>query len=123
MPNRADDCILVIFGASGDLTRRKLLPAIYNLAEAGHLPERFAIVGVARRRTAVDDYRGRRRGRVTTAEGEPLEPETWPRIEERLHYVSGEFHDERLYESLAATLQELGSRHSIPPNYLFYFAI
>ena len=50
MSNRADACILVIFGASGDLTRRKLLPAIYNLAEAGLLPERFAIVGVARPR-------------------------------------------------------------------------
>jgi glucose-6-phosphate 1-dehydrogenase len=123
MPNRADDCILVIFGASGDLTRRKLLPAVYNLAEAGHLPERFAIVGVARPRIAVEEYRRQMRERVTTAEGEPLEPEKWTRLEERLQYVSGEFHDERLYENLAATLQELGSRHSIPPNYLFYFAI
>jgi len=123
MPNRADDCILVIFGASGDLTRRKLLPAVYNLAEAGHLPERFAIVGVARPRIAVEEYRRQMRERVTTAEGELLEPEKWTRIEERLQYVSGEFHDERLYENLAATLQELGSRDSIPPNYLFYFAI
>src|SRR5687768_9452203 len=123
MPNRADDCILVIFGASGDLTRRKLLPAVYNLAEAGHLPERFAIVGVARPRIAVEEYRRQMRERVTTAEGELLEPEKWTRIEERLQYVSGEFQDERLYENLAATLQEVGTRHSIPPNYLFYFAI
>jgi glucose-6-phosphate 1-dehydrogenase len=123
MPSRADDCILVIFGASGDLTRRKLLPAIYNLAEAGHLPERFAIVGVARPRIDVDAYRRQMRERVTNAEGEPLEADKWARIEERLYYLSGEFHDEQLYQRLAATLQELGSRHSIPPNYLFYFAI
>src|SRR6185436_2689212 len=45
---RADSCVLVIFGASGDLTHRKLLPAIYNLAESGHLPEQFAVLGVAR---------------------------------------------------------------------------
>ena len=123
MPNRADDCILVIFGASGDLTRRKLLPAIYNLAEAGHLPERFAIVGVARPHIDADAYRAQMRERVTDAEGEPLHPEKWARIEERLHYVSGEFHDRRLYDDLAATLRELGSPHSIPANYLFYFAI
>ena len=73
MSNRADDCVLVIFGASGDLTRRKLLPAIYNLAEDGLLPEAFAIVGVARPR--------HRRGRLPRAdaragpdaEGEPLD--------------------------------------------------
>ena len=123
MPNRADDCILVIFGASGDLTRRKLLPAIYNLAETGLLPERFAIVGVARPNTTETDYRRQMRERVTDAEGEPLEPEKWTRIEERLHYVSGEFHDDQLYRSLGALLTDLGARYSIPPNYLFYFAI
>ena len=123
MPNRADDCILVIFGASGDLTRRKLLPAIYNLAEAGLLPERFAIVGVARPRIDVDAYRQQMRERVTNAVGEPLDRDKWTHIEERLQYVSGEFHDERLYQDLAVMLRELGSRHSIPPNYLFYLAV
>jgi glucose-6-phosphate 1-dehydrogenase len=123
MSSRADDCILVIFGASGDLTRRKLLPALYNLAEAGLLPEQFAIVGVARPRTDEAAYRGQMRERVTDAEGEPLEPEKWTRIEDRLHYVSGEFHDQRLYQELAGRLRELGSRYSTPPNYLFYFAI
>jgi glucose-6-phosphate 1-dehydrogenase len=123
MPNRADDCVLVIFGASGDLTRRKLLPAVYNLAEAGLLPERFAIVGVARPGIDVGAYRQQMRERVTNAEGEPLELDIWTRIEDRLEYISGEFHDARLYDALAATLQDLGSRHSIPPNYLFYFAI
>ena len=123
MPNRADDCVLVIFGASGDLTRRKLLPAVYNLAEANLLPERFAVVGVARPRIDEGGFRQQMRERVTDAEGEPLEPACWTRIEERLHYVSGEFHDATLYQDLAATLQKLGSHYSIPANYLFYFAI
>jgi glucose-6-phosphate 1-dehydrogenase len=123
MTNRADDCVLVIFGASGDLTRRKLLPAIYNLAEANHLPERFAIVGVARPRMDGRDYRQQMRERVADAEGEPLERDRWNRIDERLQYVSGEFHDERLYRSLADMLRQLGSRYSIPANYLFYLAI
>jgi glucose-6-phosphate 1-dehydrogenase len=123
MPSRADDCVLVIFGASGDLTRRKLLPAIYNLAEENLLPERFAVVGVARPRIDEGEYRQQMRERVTDAEGEPLEPDKWKRIEERLEYVSGEFHDESLYQKLAARLAEIGARDSIPANYLFYFAI
>ena len=122
MPNRADDCFLVIFGASGDLTRRKLLPAVYNLAEAGLLPERFAIVGVARPPINEADYRQQMRERVKDAEGEPLEPEKWKAIEERLHYVSGEFHEPRLYQQLSGLLRELGASYAIPPNYLFYFA-
>jgi glucose-6-phosphate 1-dehydrogenase len=50
MSNRADSCVFVIFGASGDLTRSKLLPAIFNLCEEGYLPEEFAILGIARPR-------------------------------------------------------------------------
>jgi len=123
MPNRADDCVLVIFGASGDLTRRKLLPAVYNLAEAGLLPERFAIVGVARPPIDEGDYRQQMRDRVKDAEGEPIEAGKWKPIEDRLHYVSGEFHDPGLYQSIAKMLRELGSRYSIPPNYLFYCAV
>ena len=124
MPNQpADSCIFVIFGASGDLTRRKLLPAIYNLAESGHLPASFAIVGVAR--DAMDDaaFRTLMRERVLHAEGEPLEADKWNPIEQRLHYLHGEFDDGALYQQLAQTLAHLQAEHGLPPNYLFYFAI
>src|SRR5213594_46059 len=94
----ADACIFVIFGASGDLTRSKLLPAIFNLAESGHLPDEFAILGVARPRIDQADYRKQMRERVRQAEGEPLEPEKWKRIEDRLYYISGEFNDPALFE-------------------------
>src|SRR5690349_21595277 len=88
---KADSCIFIIFGASGDLTRRKLLPAIYNLAESGHLPDRFAIVGVARQPIDENVFRTQMREQVLHAEGEPLEQDKWDPIEQQLHYVSGEF--------------------------------
>jgi glucose-6-phosphate 1-dehydrogenase len=120
---RADPCVLVIFGASGDLTRRKLLPAIYNLAESGHLPEEFAILGVARPAIDVHSFRVQMRERVRASEGEPLDPEKWKKIEERLYYISGEFDDPTLYERLKQALSEIHRTHHAPPNYLFYFAV
>ena len=120
-PN-ADPSILVIFGASGDLTRRKLLPAIYNLAESGLLPESFAILGIARPPIDQPAYRAQMRELVNQAEGEPLEPDKWQKIEDRLYYVSGEFDDPGLYERVVEALAEIRQRHSVPPNYLFYLA-
>jgi glucose-6-phosphate 1-dehydrogenase len=119
----ADACIFVIFGASGDLTKSKLLPAIFNLAESGHLPEEFAILGVARPRIDQADYRKQMREQVRQAEGEPLEPEKWKRIEDRLYYISGEFNDPALFEQLKKTLADIRARHHIAANYLFYFAV
>src|SRR5688500_18481065 len=78
--NRADPGVLVIFGASGDLARRKLLPAIYNLAEDGLLPEPFAILGIARPEGDTATFRAAARERVAHAEGEPLDPAVWNRI-------------------------------------------
>lgn len=120
---RADPCILVIFGASGDLTRRKLLPAIYNLAEDGLLPKPFAVLGVAR--PPIDDarYRSDMRERVAKAEGEALDAGAWSRIEQRLHYVSGDFGDRGLFERIASTLAATSARLDIPANYLFYLAV
>src|SRR5882672_747089 len=120
---RADPCVFVIFGASGDLTRHKLLPAIYNLAEDGHLPDAFAILGVAR--PAIDEaaYRAQLREQVRKAEGEPLEADKWKRIEDRLYYISGEFNDPALFERLKNKLQEIRERHHMPAKYLFYFAV
>jgi glucose-6-phosphate 1-dehydrogenase len=120
---RADPCILVIFGASGDLARRKLLPAVYNLAEAGLLPEPFAIVGVARPTLGEDAYRTGVRATVEREEGDLLNPALWERIANRLHYISGELNDAALYERLKTTLADIAGRHDIPPNYLFYLAI
>ena len=119
---RADPCVLVIFGASGDLARRKLLPAIYNLAESGLLPEPFAILGVARPAIADDAYRAQTREIVEREEGEPLDA-AWQPIGDRLHYISGELDDPGLYDRLKSALDGLRLRYTIPPNYLFYLAV
>lgn len=119
---RADSCVLVIFGASGELTRRKLLPAVYNLAESGLLPEPFAILAVARPMVAAGAYRAQMRDAVERETGRPLDTENWKRLENRLHYVSGDFDDEALYGRLSATLVEMCREHGIAANYLFYLA-
>jgi glucose-6-phosphate 1-dehydrogenase len=119
----ADPCVLVIFGASGDLARRKLLPAIHNLAEAGLLPDPFAIVGVARPALTDDAYRNDVRANVEREEGEPLAAEWWERIGGRLHYVAGELDDAGLYDRLKAKLDEAGQLYAVPRNYLFYMAV
>src|SRR3954471_5899686 len=84
--NGSNDCVLVIIGASGDLTHRKLLPAVYNLAEAGHLPTGFAILGVARNPEGEEQFRSEMRATVEKEEGEPLEEDKWQWVAERLHY-------------------------------------
>src|SRR4051812_15081263 len=109
----ADGCVLVIFGASGDLTHRKLLPSIYNLAEAGHLPERFAILGIARPMLEEAGFRKDMRERVHQVEAESIDDEHWRRIEEHLHYVSGDFNDPALYQRLAAALDSLAAKYGI----------
>ncbi len=119
----ADPCVLVIFGASGDLARRKLLPTIYNLAEAGLLPEPFAIGGVARPALAEDAYRAEVRAIVEREEREPLNAGIWERIGGRFHYISGELDEPGLYERLKTTLADIARRYRIPPNYLFYLAV
>jgi glucose-6-phosphate 1-dehydrogenase len=120
---RADPCILVIFGASGDLARRKLLPAIYNLAESGLLPEPFAILGVARPAMTEDAYRAQVRETIEHEEGEPPDPAKWPGIETRLHYISGDFDDQAFYGRVQSVLADLQRGYGIAPNYLFYLAI
>jgi len=119
----AEPCIIVVFGASGDLTRRKLLPAIYNLSEAGLLPETFAVVGVARPPIVEADFRAQMQERVRDAEGEALDQALWGKIVERLHYINGEFDNAQLYMQLRDRLADLDRRYGTPANYLFYLAV
>jgi glucose-6-phosphate 1-dehydrogenase len=119
----ADPCVLVIFGASGDLTRRKLLPALYNLAESRLLPDSFAVLGVARPPIAEDDFRAQMKERVRDAEGEPLEGPLWDRLSGQLHYINGEFDDAQLYVRIRSLLAELDGKYGTPGNYLFYLAV
>ncbi len=119
----ADPCTLVIFGASGDLTRHKLMPALYNLAEAGLLPENFAVLGVARPSIPESQFRATMREHVEKAEGERLDAGLWGGLENRLYYMNGELDDERFYAAIAARLEEIAAAHKRVGNCLFYLAV
>ncbi len=115
--------ILVILGASGDLTKRLLIPALYNLACDGLLPEGFAVVGMARRDLDTATFRKQQRdeiGRFHTRHA--LDPDRWEWLESRLHYTSGDFGDIAAYERLRETVARVAETHTAGGNTLFYCA-
>src|SRR4051812_32493581 len=91
MPS-APPCVLVIFGASGDLAKRKLIPAIYELAREKLLPEKFALVGYSRSPMSDDEYRKERREAVQQfARSKSVDVPTWERIERNVTYAQGDY--------------------------------
>jgi glucose-6-phosphate 1-dehydrogenase len=115
--------VLAIFGASGDLTQRKLIPALYSLAYNGYLPDRFGIVGLARRELSDDDFRARMRAAVAEHARDPFREDVWERVSAGMRYVASSVGDEdgdrRLQDTLAALDGELG----IPGNRVYYLAV
>lgn len=118
-----DPCIMVIFGATGDLTSRKLIPALYNLANDGQLPNRFACVGFARRPKSNDDFRKEMRSAVDTfSRMKPIENEVWNSFSESLFYHQAEFDNDKGYESLKNFLDSLDQRLGTQGNRLYYLS-
>jgi glucose-6-phosphate 1-dehydrogenase len=121
--NVPDPCTIVIFGATGDLTRRKLLPALYNLAVDGLLPETFAVVGFARRDWTDETLREvAREGTEKFSRRDP-DPAHWGGFESSIFYVNGSFEDRDAYPALEKRLEEVESARGIPGNRLFYLSI
>ena len=118
----ADSCIMVIFGAAGDLTARKLLPALYNLGKSGHIPKEFAIVGFAVDPLDTDAFRKKIRKDVEESAGEPVDHNLVEWLAERAYYIQGDFRDGAKYEELKHLLAELDAQHRTPGNYLYYLA-
>jgi glucose-6-phosphate 1-dehydrogenase len=116
----APPCAMVIFGASGDLTRRKLVPALYRLFERGSIGERFAALGVARRPYDPASFRDEVGQMVR--DGKPADREGWDRFAPRIHYLPGEFGDAATYERLKARLVELDQERGLEGNRLYYLA-
>jgi glucose-6-phosphate 1-dehydrogenase len=118
----APPCILVIFGGAGDLTKRLLVPALYNLEQAGLLPKNFAVIGVAR--TDMNDESFRQEigaGLDKFATGEVLaEKRKW--LVDRMYYIQANFDDKKSYEALKSRLAELDAQYKIGGNVLFYLA-
>ena len=118
----APPCGLVIFGASGDLTKRKLVPALYNLAKYRVLSERFFVVGMARRGMTHETFRQQLREEMNQSEC-PVDPAVWDWFSKRLYYVSGDLNDAGSYERLKETLLVIGNDQGGPGHLLFYLAV
>jgi len=114
--------VLVIFGATGDLAHRKLLPAIYNLAHEGQLPERFEVVGVGRRDQESDDFREVVRGTIGRFSRRAPDPDVLVGLLDGLRYVQGSFDEARVYADLVRTLAEADERAGRPLNRVFYLS-
>lgn len=120
----AESCILVIFGATGDLTARKLMPALYNLAKDGQLPPHFACVGFARREKTNDEFRDEMLKAVNEfSRSKPVDDEIWKRFKEQLFYHQSDFDNDEGYESLNRFLQKLDSQLGTKGNRVYYLSI
>jgi len=120
---KGDPCTMVIFGGAGDLTKRKLIPALCNLAEQGFLPQQFAIIAVTYTDLTTDTFRQQVSDDIKTFALRPVDPAICKRLVEHTYYVRGDFADPGTYERLKATLGEVASKENLPANYFFYLAV
>ncbi len=118
----ADPCVIVIFGAAGDLTKRLLMPALYNLAQSQLLSKEFAIVGVAHTAMSQEDFRAKLTQEIHEFATVPVDDQLWQTIEQRLYYLSGEFQDAHTYSQLQNLLTQVDQECGTQGNYLFYLA-
>ena len=114
--------VFVIFGAQGDLTKRKLIPALYNLAASHHLPQEFAILGVDVIPMNTEDFRVTIKRDIQELSTRHIDPTIKEWLLDRLYYLSGDFLDPRTYERLKELLADINQTHGIQGNYLYYMA-
>ena len=115
-------CAMVIFGAGGDLTKRKLIPAIYNLAKGKLLPDNFAIIGVSVEQFSTDDFRARATEDIKEHSTSGVDEQSWDWFVKRLFYIPGDFNDPQLYGKLGEQLGKIEKEEGTAGNCLFYFA-
>src|SRR5213596_2452421 len=115
-------CTIVIFGATGDLTHRKLIPALYNLGADGDLPPSVAIVGFARRKKSDDEFRSDLEEATRKFSRQAVRDEIWKTFAQSIFYHQSEFEDEAGYKTLAKRLDEIDKEYGTRGNRLFYFA-
>jgi glucose-6-phosphate 1-dehydrogenase len=118
-----DPCALVIFGASGDLTRRKIFPALYSLALRGLLPERFGIVGVARTEQTSKQWIAAMKKAVKEYGRDELRSDVWNELAESMRYVATDFADDGGQDQVLEVLRELDKNHGTGGNRLYYLAV
>jgi glucose-6-phosphate 1-dehydrogenase len=113
---------LVIFGGTGDLSQRKLLPAVYNLAHEGALPERFNLIGISRSDIPHDDYRQMAREAIAKHSRRQPDEQVLDKLLEQVRYVPGMFDDDSIYERLDGELREFDEEAGIAFNRVFYLS-
>jgi glucose-6-phosphate 1-dehydrogenase len=116
-------CSLVIFGASGDLTQRKLFPALYSLAFRHLLPRNFGVLGVARTEETEDDFRERMKAAVQEHGRDPFRDDVWDPLAEGMRYVATDFGDASGWAKVEKVLAELDKNVGTADNRVYYFAV
>lgn len=120
---QGDPCTIVIFGASGDLTKRKLLPALYNLKVLGLLPNDFAVIGVAVSDGDDNAYREKITSDIKEFATRDVDNAEWDDFRARSHYLQGDFNNPETFRRLSARIAEVQAAFHLPGNVLFYLAI
>ena len=123
LPRIAGPCGMVIFGVTGDLSKRKLMPAIYDLANRGYLPPGFALVGFARREWADQDFSREVYEAVREHARTPFREDVWAQLSQGFRFVAGEFTDDKAFDQLATTLRDLDRVRGTGGNHAFYLSI
>ncbi|WP_369134280.1 glucose-6-phosphate dehydrogenase [Modestobacter sp. I12A-02662] len=123
LPRVPEPCALVVFGITGDLARKKLLPAVYDLANRGLLPTNFALLGFARRDWGDVEFSELARSAAREHARTPWREEVWERLANSVHFVQGSFDDDNAFDELAGALTELEGSHGIGGNAAFYLSI
>ena len=120
----AEPCIVVIFGASGDLTKRKLLPALYRLVQERLLPAEFAIVGLARTEMSTDEFRARMKEAIVEfSEEKRVDEDVWDSFAQGLHYLTADIYNPDDYEKLSQLLTQVDTERGTQGNRLFYLSV
>ncbi|HEU4348258.1 MAG TPA: glucose-6-phosphate dehydrogenase, partial [Actinoplanes sp.] len=122
LPRIAGPSGLVIFGVTGDLSRKKLMPAIYDLANRGLLPPGFALVGFARRDWADEDFMKVVHDAVKQHARTPFREAVWDRLAEGLRFVQGTFDDDNAFDNLAKVIEDLDRERGTGGNHAFYLS-
>src|SRR5260370_38573704 len=129
IPNHPDSnptaapCVMVIFGASGDLTKRKLLPALCNLAQDNLLPKQFAIVGFATNDYTTESFRKMLSEEIPKYAPAPVDLKFWDGLAQRIYYVRGDFQDAEAYKRLKEQIEQADKLHDTLGNRFFYLAV
>jgi glucose-6-phosphate 1-dehydrogenase len=118
----APPTLIVIFGASGDLTRRKLIPAIYNLAVDNLLPSDFFLVGFGRKELSHDDFRDQARNALVDFSRRKLSNEIWERISGGIRYQAGSYDDPEAFDNLRKCIEEFEKQIERPLQLIFYIS-